>query len=396
MAFLKSLRLSGLLSFPPDTPTLELQPLNVLIGPNGSGKSNFLEAIALLHSLPNSLTNFLRTNGPVQDWLWKGEGEHERISLEALVDLFGGVRYRLNLSLKNAMKSGAIVDEAIDYGSNSSDFIYYQGCYVTPGEEFARIKMRSGYWLPGHQDPVDEISHAQLNSGESILSQIKDPNVYPELTSLGEKFQKINTFRDWQFGRNAPLRRPQSTDLPIEYLTSNSENLGLVLIEIQRTQAIVRFNELMKRFLPRFERLSVSVYGNSIQVYFHENGLGTPIPATRLSDGTIRFLALLALLLSPSPPPLLCIEEPELSLHPDMVILLADLLVEASERMQLIVTTHSDTLVSALSHQVESVIVCDYDNGTRMQRMSSDELQHWLEDYRLGDLWRMGQIGGNP
>ena len=124
---------------------------------------------------------------------------------------------------------------------------------------------------------------------------------------------------------------------------------------------------------------------------------GTPIPATRLSDGTIRFIALLATLLSPSPPPLVCIEEPELGLHPDAVALLGGLLVDASERMQLVVTTHSDALVSALTNHPDSIVACERPGaGTVLRRLDSTKLGDWLDEYRLGDLWRMGDLGANP
>jgi predicted ATPase len=98
----------------------------------------------------------------------------------------------------------------------------------------------------------------------------------------------------------------------------------------------------------------------------------------------------------PSPPPLICIEEPELGLHPDALALVAEMLVEASTRTQLIVTTHSDVLVSALTEHVESVLVSEYRGGTEMTRLDAGRLQHWLDKYRLGDLWRMGELGGNP
>ena len=123
----------------------------------------------------------------------------------------------------------------------------------------------------------------------------------------------------------------------------------------------------------------------------------SPIPATRLSDGTIRFLALLATLLNPAPPPLVCIEEPELGLHPDALALIAELLVAASERIQLIVTTHSDVLVSALTEHAESVLVCERIAGaSQLRRIESARVQDWLDRYRLGDLWRIGELGGNP
>ena len=129
----------------------------------------------------------------------------------------------------------------------------------------------------------------------------------------------------------------------------------------------------------------------------HEKGFSSPIPPTRLSDGTIRFIALLATLMPPSPPPFLCIEEPELGLHPDALELIAELLVEASDRMQLLVTTHSDALVSALSNQPDAVIACERPGaGTTLKRLDPKSLSTWLDDYRLGDLWRMGELGANP
>jgi predicted ATPase len=132
-------------------------------------------------------------------------------------------------------------------------------------------------------------------------------------------------------------------------------------------------------------------------MYLHEEGLSTPIPATRLSDGTLRFLALLAILLNPESATLICIEEPELGLHPDAMALLAELMVDASKKTQLIVTTHSDTLVSELTEEAESVLVCDYlENGTTLQRLESEKLKLWLEKYRLGEIWRLGKLGGNP
>ena len=121
-----------------------------------------------------------------------------------------------------------------------------------------------------------------------------------------------------------------------------------------------------------------------------------PIPATRLSDGTLRYLCLLAILYNPTPPPVVCIEEPELGLHPDIVAGLAKHLLAASERMQLIVTTHSDILVDALTWNPETIIVCEsVDGATQMKRLDPDAIKGWLENYRLGELWSSGHIGGN-
>ena len=119
------------------------------------------------------------------------------------------------------------------------------------------------------------------------------------------------------------------------------------------------------------------------------------IPAARLSDGTMRYLCLLAILLDPEPAALVCIEEPELGMHPDILPTLAELLLEASERCQLVVTTHSDVLVDAMHDAPENVLVAEKDEqGTHLGRLSQEQLQPWLEQYRLGELWMNGDIGG--
>jgi predicted ATPase len=119
------------------------------------------------------------------------------------------------------------------------------------------------------------------------------------------------------------------------------------------------------------------------------------IPATRLSDGTLRYLCLLAILCDPNPPPLICIEEPELGLHPDILPKVADLLRAASARTQIIVTTHSDILVDSMTDTPDAVVVCSKQHGeTTLERLKPDDLREWLEKYRLGQLWMKGEIGG--
>jgi predicted ATPase len=137
----------------------------------------------------------------------------------------------------------------------------------------------------------------------------------------------------------------------------------------------------------------VKIEGNTVQIFLEEERW--LIPATRLSDGTVRWLALLALLLHPSPPPLVCIEEPELGLHPDLMPPLARLLKQASERMQIVITTHSDALVDAFTDTPEDVLVCErVDGSTTMRRLDKESLSEWLEMYSLGELWSKGELGG--
>jgi predicted ATPase len=102
------------------------------------------------------------------------------------------------------------------------------------------------------------------------------------------------------------------------------------------------------------------------------------------------------ILLNPTPAPVTCIEEPELGLHPDAIRTLADLLVDASTRTQLIVTTHSTALVDAFSGDPEAVCVCEkVDGATEIKRLEKERMKVWLDDYSLGHLWASGEIGGN-
>ena len=231
---------------------------------------------------------------------------------------------------------------------------------------------------------------------QSIFSQRKDPELYPEIGWVASEFGRIQTFREWSFGRSAALRQPQRADLAADVLHPNILNLGLVLNNLEHTGIWPRYQGLVKRFLPRFSHLSVKVQSGSVQIMMQEEGFSSPISATRLSDGTLRFLALLAMLLKPESPALICIEEPELGLHPDALTIIAELLVEASQRAQVVVTTHSDVLVSALTDHADSVLVCENQvDGTQMHRLESEKLQTWLKEYQLGQIWRIGKLGGN-
>jgi predicted ATPase len=187
---------------------------------------------------------------------------------------------------------------------------------------------------------------------------------------------------------------PQKTDLPEHPLLEDGSNLGLVLNNLQHQLGSRQIIEKIKIFYEVAEELTVKISGGTAQIFIREEELIHPIPATRLSDGTLRYLFLMALLLDPTPPPILCIEEPEIGLHPDILPTIAEMLIEASQRTQLIVTTHSDALVSALTP--ESVLVCERDDqGSHLHRLNPKRLKKWLEKYSLGELWRMGEIGGN-
>jgi len=238
------------------------------------------------------------------------------------------------------------------------------------------------------------LEREDVEADQSILSQRKDPDQYPEITYLGKSYGRIRLYREWAFGRSTVPRRPQKADQPNDCLSEDFQNLGLVLNRLGREPEVKRrILENLGRLYGSIGDYHINIEGGTVQLFLHESGFA--IPATRLSDGTLRYLCLLTILCDPAPPPLICIEEPELGLHPDALPTVAGLLIDASHRTQLVVTTHSDVLVDELTEQPESVVVCEKDEGsTTMRRLERSELKNWLEKYRLGELWTRGELGG--
>lgn len=394
--FIRTLRLKNFLSYGSEGETIELQPLNVLIGPNASGKSNLIEAIGILKATPTDLTVPIRKGGGISDFLWKGERGIPTAEIEATLDNPSNMiplRYRISFTV--AGQRLELVDEAIEnetsYSGENDVYFYYRYQYGRPA---LNVKTRP----EGQTGKIPDRSERHLRRedlipDQSVLSQRKDPDQYPELTYVGNQFSSIVLYRDWHIGRDSDPRMPQKSDLPEHPLLEDGSNLGLVLNNLQYQLGTRQLIDKLNKFYDAAEELTTKIYGGTVQIFIREEGLTQPIPATRLSDGTLRYLFLMALLLDPTPPPLICIEEPEIGLHPDILPTIAEMLIEASQRTQLIVTTHSDTLVSALSP--ESVMVCERDDrGSLLRRLDPERLEEWLKEFSLGHLWRMGEIGG--
>lgn len=392
---IRSIRLDSFLSFAPGSAPIELRPLNVLIGPNGAGKSNLLEAIYLLSQLPHGdgFQTALRGGGGASEWLWKG-GEASTIELELNGEQERRFDYKLTWAPRGPGATQAtILDESFAERptANGHPMTYFR----TEGQ-----KVEVATQVIGTSGPepytTQSLDRRYFKDSTSILSQRNTPGAYPDNIWLGERFACISEFREWSFGRASAPRGAQRTDMPTDGLLPGGSNLGMMLQELSHRGRLDDLNARLRKFLPRAERLTTRIVGGAILPYLQEEGSPDPIPATRLSDGTLRFIALLVTLLSDPPPPLVCLEEPELGLHPDALSLIAELLIEASQRTQLIVTTHSDVLLSSLVGHEESVLVCDHVGGTQVRRLQADDLSDWLQNYRLGELWRIGHLGGNP
>ena len=430
------LKFSDLLSFGPAGIDLPMESLNVLIGPNGSGKSNLLEAISLFQAAPRGISEPISRRGGVREWLWKGEEApdsmtvdvkvsflpgpmsrapstivRERIFLErnvrSMADVPPGGMLRHCLTLADRDGKPAVVDERVEPLETRPETHDETAYYRPPKDEkvaaalnaAVQEELKSG---GAPSDPFPAFLHGRdgalefagsYKPAESLLSFFASPG-FPALWCLKEQYGSIRLYRDWSFGPNARLRQPCSAHARSDFLDEGGENLPLVLSHLHGAHK-QRLLEALRKLFDGIVDIQCPVTGGTVALFLEEAG-NRSIPVTRLSDGTLRYLCLLAVLLHPEPPPLICIEEPELGLHPDLLPTLSDLMREASERTQLIVTTHSDILVDTLTDRPESVVVCEkHDGQTEMRRLDKDDLAKWLKDYRLGDLWTSGELGGN-
>ena len=375
------------LSFGPENPGIDLKPLNLFIGPNGSGKSNLIEAISLMRAAPKEYRDVTRQGGGVVEWIWKGNPK-KPASVEWVARSHKTPKpLRHVVSFHSVGQAFALDDERVEETEQRR-----------AGEKDVVFFYRYQHGQPAVNTSTNgerNLARASIKSDSSILAQRRDPDIYPELAWLAQNYEKIRIYREWSFGRNAVFREPQKADMRNDVLEEDFSNLGLFLNRI-KTKFPKAKKAIIEGLHDLYEGISdfdVLIEGNTVQVFFTEGDFS--IPATRLSDGTLRYLCLLAILCDPEPPPLICIEEPELGLHPDILPKVADLLKEASKRTQIIVTTHSDILVDAMTDRPDCVVVCEkHDGKTEMSRLVPDDLKVWLEKYRLGQLWIDGQLGG--
>ena len=383
---LRNITVKNILSFGPDGISLDLQPLTVLIGTNGSGKSNLFDSIELLKSAPCQLAGPIRTGGGIRNWIW-GRRSGPTALIEAIVvNPHGHQPLRHRIEFTESEQTFRLMDERVenehpDLG-HEDPFFFYR---LQSGRPALTVK---------GENNRRSLQREDVASDESILSQRKDPDQFPELAHLSDFYGGISLYREWGLGRKSAFRQPQSTDVRPSPLMEDFTNLGVFLNRLRQDPPTkTRLIDYLSDAYEGLIDFELNFEGGSVQVFFTEGDLA--VPASRLSDGSLKYLCLLAILLNPHPPPLVCIEEPEMGMHPDLIPKIADLLVEASERCQLVVTTHSDMLVDSLSERPESVVVCEkHDGQTTMNRLDPKELAHWRGKYRLGQLWTRGQLGG--
>jgi predicted ATPase len=263
ISFVQSIKLTNFLSYGPQSEEILLKPLNVLIGPNISGKSNLIEAFSLLRAAPSNLLNPIRLGGGVNEWLWKGSSFIPTAQISLVMDYPDGpqaLRYRLSFTLVG--QSFEIVDECLENkekGNIKDDDVYF---YYRFDKGYPTFNIKENYPIKPF---VRRLKREDLDLQQSVLSQRKDPDQYPELTYIGNQFSKIKLYREWNLGRYTPPRLPQKADLPQDFLLEDASNLALVLNALEHKGLKKELLKQLNYFSSNFYDFTTKIEGGTVQ-----------------------------------------------------------------------------------------------------------------------------------
>jgi len=360
----------------------DMRPLTVMIGANGVGKTSLLEIFSLLAaSATGHLESKISDLSGLSEILTRDKADSVAIALSMSVPGFAPLDYQLKLVPKGL--SYEIALETLTQKNNPNA--------VEPFKHIDSRGLDVKYFSPEDQKLLRP--NWEHNPFETSLSQV--PKMYQEPENLRKRLASCTFYGALNVASKSPVRLPQSMR-PATMPGSNGEDLVSCLYYLRETDRD-RFEiveDTLAAAFPDFERLGFPpVAAGTLAMTWKDKNFSKPLYMHQLSEGTLRFLWLVTLLQSRELTAVTLIDEPEVSLHPELLKLLADLMREASQRTQLIVATHSDRLIRFL--ESNEVLVCDAEDGlATMTWADSLDLEKWLEDYSLDELWAMNVIGG--
>jgi len=335
---------------------LELRPLAVLIGANGSGKTSLLEVLSLLSaSAQGKLAEIISELSGLAAIMTSGRKRSLGFALEMEVPQKQPLQYILTIEATG-----------VGYGIRSETLTRSGGTLLEPGNLKA----------------------------ETALSQATKTS--PRALEFRDKLASSALYHTLDVGPKSRVRLPQPIK-PAELPGEDGENLVASLYHLRESypDRFEAIRDTLSAAFPAFEGLTFPpVAAGTLAMIWRDRNFREGFYTHQLSEGMLRFLWLATLLNSPALPQLTLIDEPEVSLHPELLSLLADLLREASQRSQIVVATHSDMLVRFL--KPEEVVVCDITDDGRATLTWADklDLEKWLDEYTLDEVWRMGRLGG--
>lgn len=378
--------------------TWEPGKLNVVIGPNASGKSNLLRALAFLQqSATGELPQAVLRQGGIGPLLW--DSRDTEISWKLKTDPVGGgldrvretLTYELSLQRLGASSAYRVEREML---AN-----YYR---VETGEKDQPLKFLERD--PRHAVTFDALELAlrahegSVPDDQPLLSLVAGPFGNPIVLAFRDRLASWAIYHDVPVHQQAPIRQAAVARAE-RRVSPDGQNLIPVMHTLYATDREFKRSldsAMRAAFGAEYEELVFPPGADQqIQLRLRWRSLRTEQSAADLSDGTIRFLLLLAIFASPNPGGLIAVDEPEVGLHPAMFPIIAEVAAAAAERTQVILTTHSPQFLDAFTKDAPTTTVVQWNNGeTRLAVVDGDELRQWLKEYSLGALFRSGELEG--
>lgn len=361
---------------------LEVRPLMVLIGANGIGKTSLLDAFSLLSaSAAGMLNSKLSGFGGLTSLLTREKADKISLLVDMHVPGHQPLEYELQLVAKGTGYS--ISRERLSQARKGYANSFKHIDSVDPEIRYYEIE----------QDRLVR-PNWEHNPLETSLSQV--PKMFRQPEELRRILASVTQYHVLDVGPRAPVKLPQQMK-PAELPGADGEDLIPFLYYLRESDRsrYDAIEDTLKAAFPTFESLSFPpVASGMLTMTWKEKAFRKPTFMNELSEGMLRFLWLVSLLQSPGLSTVTMIDEPEVSMHPELLGLLADLMREASRRTQLVVATHSDRLIRFLTP--DEVVVMDTDIGgcATAKWADSFDLEEWLKDYSLDEVWRLGRIGG--
>ena len=371
--------------------------LNILIGPNGSGKSNLLRMLELISvSARGQLGKYIQRAGGIDPLVWDGKTD----GIEFAIDTSPLEKDRdiEKYSLTYEMKMGRIGKGSsyrIDHELLGNYYRANRGEYTEPFKILER-SARSAVVFDEHEHSLVAPEESIVEE-ESLLSLAAGPFTQNWMIPPFQKYvSEWSIYHDLHVNMDAPIRQPTVARYETR-VEPDGQNLISVLHTLYTGDRDFKkdINMAMRAaFGDDFDELVFPpVADQRIQLRVRWKTLSREQSAADLSDGTLRFLFLLTVLASPNPAPLIAIDEPETGLHPSMLPIIAEYAIDASDRTQIILTTHSPQFLDAFEELVPATTVVKWTEGkTVLQIVEGKQLQLWLNEYSLGTLFRSGEL----
>ncbi len=364
--------------------------LTVITGDNGSGKSNLYKALRLLaETAQGGVINSLAKEGGLSSTLWAGPEKISKRMLSGEVDIQGtprqkAARLRLGFCGEDFGYSISLgYPKPLPYPTAFAFDPEIKQESIWEGSTFKHNKHtinRSGGLIKARDKREWKILSQHANKFESIFTQIADPLSAPEITSLKEHIKSWRFYDNFRTDSDAPARLPQlGTRTPV--LHNDGHDLAAALQTIIEIGDVEALHTAIDDAFPG-SQLAIDVQPDGrFTISLQQEGLLRPLSGAELSDGTLRYLLLVAAILTPRPPPLMVLNEPETSLHPDLLPALAKLIIQASDTMQIWVVSHASRLISGLekSDTCHSIHLEKNLGQTQVhgQGMLDEPLWHW-------------------